>query len=215
MSKSAVNSNLGLNQPFLILLVGIPGAGKTFFGEQFAKRFNLPFINLARARFVLTDEPKFNKPENTKLNQMMAPVIESVMATRKVILIEGNLDARVDRQFYHQIARRNGYKVMTVWVQNVATTARARATKPNPKEKAERDILTKEMFDTVMSRFTSPNQQENTVVISGKHMFETQLRLVLKKMVEINSSMPQPSVPVPTEPAAKSNGRPIDPMLVN
>ncbi|MBI3889304.1 hypothetical protein HY312_01855 [Candidatus Saccharibacteria bacterium] len=36
--------SLNLTKPHLIVVVGIPGAGKTYFGQQFSTTFNAPYL---------------------------------------------------------------------------------------------------------------------------------------------------------------------------
>ena len=43
-------NNLDLTTPRVIFLVGIPGAGKTFFASRFSEEFGAPFIDLEKIR---------------------------------------------------------------------------------------------------------------------------------------------------------------------
>ncbi len=185
------NKRFSLQQPYLILIVGIPGAGKTFFAQQFSDMFNAPFINLNSMRHQLFAEPTYDREEDGQIASLIKPIIEEITKTKQTVIVEGGLDARVDRQAYARLAKQQGYRLLTVWVQNVATTARTRSTRGTPDRKTE--LMSAESFQKILTRFTSPNQAEQPVVISGKHTFSTQLRHVLRRIAENRDQRLTPS----------------------
>lgn len=187
---------LFINKPFLILLVGVPGSGKTFFGEKFAETFSAPLINLNDLRFELIEQPDFSKKEENYLEKISHNLLPELMRTRRAILLEGGLEARSDRLAYRQLARSYGYDVITVWVQNTEPTSRNRSTR-RIKSMPRKYYLTDEQFDTLNNRFTRPNVRENPVVISGNHTFSTQARGVLRRLArpEQSISLYQPAAP--------------------
>ena len=163
-------------------MVGIPGAGKTFFANQFSKTFGAPFLNINQLRYQIFDKPTFSRDENDKLEQISVSLLTEMMRSKKAIILEGKLDARIDRYEMANLAKVNGYKVLTVWVQNVLETAKTRATKKSPYNNSE--IMPLEAFEASIKKFTAPNMRENLVVISGKHTFSTQAKIVLRKIAE-------------------------------
>ena len=195
---------LFINQPYLILLVGLPGSGKTFFAEKFAQAFNTTFLNLNDLRFELFAEPNFSKDEESHLEKIGRAFLPELMRSKRAIMIEGSLEARSDRQVYRQIARKNGYEVLTVWVQNTEPTARLRSTK-NIKLAPRKYLLTNEQFDIMTKRFTTPNSLENPVVISGNHTFSTQARSVLRHLTHQDGPVLAPHPIMPNRPANHAN----------
>ncbi len=187
---------LFINQPYLILLIGIPGSGKTFFAEKFAKAFNTPFINLNDLRFDLFAAPEFTKDEESHLETIGRSILPELMRSRRAIMIEGGLEARSDRMAYRQIAKQNNYEVVTVWVQNTEPTALYRSTR-NVKASPRKYLLTTEQFNTMTKRFTTPNLRENPVVISGNHTFSTQAKSLLRRLScqDGNLVAPRPILP--------------------
>lgn len=166
-------------------MVGIPGAGKTFFANQFSKTFGAPFLNINRLRYQIFDNPTFSRDENDKLEQISVSLLTEMMRSKKAIILEGKLDARIDRYEMANLAKINGYKVLTVWVQNVLETARTRATKKS--SFSNNEIMPVDAFEALVKKFTAPNMRENLVVISGKHTFSTQAKIVLRKIAETHT----------------------------
>lgn len=176
------SSNIAV-KPKLLLLVGIPGAGKTFFAERFSTEYKIPFINLNDWRYALISQPTFDRQEDAKIFEFGQMLLQQIFKTGKSIVIEGGLDSRADRQRYIQLARQNGYDPMVIWVQNVEQESRLRATRLN-KKMPKRFLIDDEVFDNITRHFTAPNMAEKPVVISGKHAFSTQYRTILKRIIE-------------------------------
>lgn len=177
----ANSKTLFISQPYLILLVGIPGAGKTFFGDKFAKTFSTPFLNLNKLRHEIIDEPTFSRDEDEKLQAIAEPILVEMMRSRRAVMIEGALESRVNRAEFRKLARANGYETILVWIQNTAKTGLARSTR-QIKYTPRRKLITPEDFDRITKRFTAPNVAENPVVISGNHTFAMQAKIVLKRI---------------------------------
>lgn len=187
-----------INQPYLMLVIGLPGSGKTFFAEKFAQAFNTTLINLNDLRFELFAQPNFSKDEESHLEKIGRFLLPELMRSRRAIMLEGCLEARSDREAYRQIAKQHGYQVVTIWVQNTENTTRLRSTK-KLKQAPRKYLLNDEQFLSMAKRFTVPNLRENPVVISGNHTFSTQARSVLRKLShpELNLVAPRSTNPKP------------------
>lgn len=171
---------LNLNKPHMIILVGIPGAGKTFFAEHFSYTFNAPHVSLDFLRTLLVSEASYNNPLDESIIATSNYILDELFKTNRTIVYEGATDARSDRQFIAKKARDAGYAPLFVWVQTESAAAKQRATK-NTKDKRG---LSDSEFSQRVKRFTPPNIQEKAVVISGKHTYASQLKIVLKRLVE-------------------------------
>ena len=174
--------SLTISKPYLFLIMGIPGAGKTFFAQQFSETFSAPFLNMNDLRYELFDEPDFSVEQENKLEKLSHKLAAEIMKTKTAFIVEGKLDARADRLEYMSLAHKHGYKTILVWVQNVEATAKNRAIKDPLKNKSH--VITEEIYNKITSKFTSPNVRENPVVISGKHTFATQAKIVLKRVAD-------------------------------
>lgn len=200
------SKTLFINQPCLILLVGLPGSGKTFFAEKFAQAFNTTFINLNDLRFELFNKPDFSKSEESHLEKIGRSILPELMRSKRAIMLEGCLEARSDRAVYQQIAEENGYRVVTVWFQNTEQMARFRSTK-RIKNSPRKNLLTSEQFEILSKRFTEPNLKEKPLVISGNHTFATQTRAVLRRLSERDLPVAKPRPIVPNLPKNVKNRR--------
>lgn len=177
--------SLNLARPQMLLIVGSPGAGKSFFARQFSETFDVPVVAVDRIRYELFAEPTFSNDENTLVNRMAGYFSDELLKTKRSFVADGGCNARADRVRLSQQAKQAGYDVNVIWVQTDLATCKARALKRNPK-RSEDDKYTPpvddQTFDTMVRRFTEPSR-ENHIVISGKHTYSTQAKMVLRKLV--------------------------------
>ncbi|MDB5167658.1 MAG: hypothetical protein JWN26_803 [Candidatus Saccharibacteria bacterium] len=166
---------LSLATPHLIIMVGIPGSGKSFFAEHFATTFNAPFVSHEKISTELANDNSVDPAIVVRISNFL---LKELLKSRQTIVYEGMTDTRTARQVLTKIARDKGYEPLLVWVQTESLAAKQRATK----SQRERLHLTDEQFDTILHRFTPPSTLEKPIVISGKHTYASQLRIVLKHL---------------------------------
>lgn len=189
--------SLSLNQPHVIIMVGVPGSGKTFFAEKFAETFNAPYVSLEKILFETQDD----MVAATAITHYM---FTELLKTRQSIIIEGATNSRADRDRLTKQAKAAGYETLLVWVQTDPATAKIRSVK-GVKSKANR-TLSPEEHDRIVKRFTAPNNLEKPIVISGKHTYATQAKIVLKKLSAPRAEISTHDIaPVRTERSRRSN----------
>lgn len=175
--------SLNLNQPLLLLLVGLPGAGKSFFARQFSLTFGAPLVSHNRIRHELFEDPNHNKIEEDLIERLATAQLEELLKTRRTIIIDGGCNAKTDRQAIIAQAKEAGYDKLIIWVQTDPATCRQRSLKRG-KERPE-DLmtaaLTPDQFDSFAKKFTAPLKEDH-IVISGKHVYATQAKIVLRKL---------------------------------
>lgn len=172
--------SLSLVKPHLIVMVGIPGSGKSFFADHFADTFNAPLVSSGRIRHELFNEPAFDSNEQAIIRRMSDYMLDELYKTHRTLVYEGTADTRTDRQAITKRSRSAGYETLFVWVQTESTTARKRVEKAIKGNTAIRS----DSFDIALKHFSAPRPSEKAVVISGKHTYASQLKIVLKRLVE-------------------------------
>ena len=177
--------SLNLSRPHVLMIVGLPGAGKSFFARQFSETFGAPVVSTDRIRYELFDHPTYNSSETDLITRLAVYQTEELFKTNRSFILEGGCNGRADRTRVGQAARKAGYDVSVVWVQTDPATCRARALKRNPEKRPDDKYspsLTEQQFEAFTKRFTEP-VRENHIVISGKHTYNTQAKMVLRKLI--------------------------------
>ena len=186
-------NNLDLTTPRVIFLVGIPGAGKTFFASRFSEEFGAPFIDLEKIRHTVFEDPVYSGDEQHR--------IEKLAANQRTIIYEGGLETRSSRVRLARQAREAGYRPLIVWVQTEQATAHYRATRGS-RNSQQSYTITNERFTQLVNQFTVPNYLEKFIVISGKHTYPQQAKTVLRSLVDLQktTSKIQTAKPIITVP---------------
>lgn len=151
--------------PHLIVMVGIPGSGKSFFAQKFADTFNAPYVSFDTIHRIA------GEPELTE--KFMETLLQELFKTKQAIVYEGSGATRTERDELAKKAKAAGYQALFVWVQTDPDSAVTRARKAG---------WTDEELNAHDERFSPPHEKEKPIVISGKHTFGTQLKIVLKRL---------------------------------
>lgn len=177
--------SLSLARPLVILVIGLPGSGKSFFARQFSEMFGAPLVRTDYIRHTLFAEATYAPDQESLVSALANNQTAELLKTQKTFIIDGGLNNRIARAATEKLAKHNGYDTLTVWVQTDEPTSRARSFKRTPRK--HDDALNYPMHPDVFARLskqlTPPQPSENTVVISGKHTFGAQARVILKKLV--------------------------------
>ncbi|MBC7564964.1 ATP-binding protein [Candidatus Saccharibacteria bacterium] len=176
------------NTPHVIIMVGIPGSGKTTFAEHFAKTFRAPYINPRDISELTIDAEATEKV--TKL------LFGELLKTNRTLIYEGSTYMKTQRMALKNMVTKAGYKALFVWVQTDPAESKHRATK-----KQKNRNLSAAAFDAAFRQFQNPSESEKPIVISGKHTYATQLKAVLKRL----STVPRPETP--SQPVVHSQPR--------
>lgn len=168
--------SLSLAKPLVLATVGLPGAGKSFFARQFSETFGAPVVSADRLRHMTGGDA---------VAPLAGYLMEELFKTQKTFIVDGMAATRADRVELRKAAKAKGYDVLLIWVQTDATTAQYRSMKRSSRREDDKYnvALTSEEYDRQARRFYAPIASESVVVVSGKHTYATQARIVLKKLV--------------------------------
>lgn len=169
------------------MMVGIPGSGKSFFAEKFAETFSLPYIDTLAIEARAADAHA--------AGELIAMTLGELVKTGQTLIFEGNSDSRVRRTEFARWARNHDYQPLFVWVQADKATSLSRTLKSKS--------LERDQFEAVVRDFSPPHADEHAVVISGKHTYATQAKIVLGQLSKDNRPS-QSSIETPARPSSRS-----------
>jgi len=164
--------SLSLTTPHMIIMVGLPGSGKSFFAEKFASTFGAPYVSTDIISSLGALEPQL-------IETISMYLLSELLKTKQSIIVECPAATRAERLELTKKARANGYEPLIVWVQTDAATTKTRATRDKNKRGG---VISDEQYERTLTRFTAPNSLERPVVISGKHTYASQAKVVLQKL---------------------------------
>jgi predicted kinase len=154
-------------------MVGVPGSGKSFFAEHFSETFSAPLVSWGNIRNELFNEPTFSRDEELIIARVADHLLDQLMKTKATVLYEGDMITQSARQTLAKKIRHAGYEPLFVWVQTDDATSKMRATKKG---------VSADIHASAIKRFTPLKETDPFVVISGKHTYASQLKIVLRRL---------------------------------
>lgn len=184
--------------PHAIIMIGIPGSGKSTFAEHFADTFKAPIVSQTK----LQREFALSTPAAESLRDF---ILSEYMKTHRTVLIDGGLDSKPNRDDMVRRLVKEGYRPLIVWVQTDTNEALRRASKPYPRGSG----LSADEFDELVGVFDPPHEKEKTVVISGKHTYPSQLKIILRQLATPDVTQPKLPPNPADEPRSRAPRRPL------
>lgn len=188
--------SLQLTRPHAIMMVGIPGSGKSFFARQFADTFSAPYVD----SLAIEDR----SATATDAGELITMVMNEIAKTGQTFLFEGNTDSRVRRTEFCKWARDRGYQPLVIWIQTDQVTSLKRCLK--------NETMNRTKFEDTLQDFSPPHPDEKPIVLSGKHTYASQARVVLTHLSQYNRPA-QTQAPTPITLAQpvppRTSGRPF------
>jgi len=171
------------------MMVGVPGSGKSFFASQFSQTFSTPYID--------TETIIATTGDRTISARVIALLLTEICKTKQTFVLEGSSETKILRTEFAEFAKKHGYEPLFVWVQADPAISRQRSAKKGRSQ---------ESYETALGRFEAPTESEKALVVSGRHTYATQLRMVLNHIGNQNrpqvnpERLPSPIVPVRKRP---------------
>ncbi len=180
-----MKEKLQIKKPFIILLYGFPGSGKTNFARQFAEEFGV--VHLEEDR--LSQEFFGQKSDDRLQQKAMHYLTEELLRCGVGVIFDSEKSIKTrQRLALKNLATKNKASIFTVWFQIDSDTALGRAQKRD-RRKID-DKYAKEyslpQFKEVLSGMQNPKSGEGYVVVSGKHTFRSQRNAVIKKLYDLD-----------------------------
>jgi hypothetical protein len=111
------------------------------------------------------------------------------MKTKNTVVCEGSFLTLANRKRIYDLATKNGYRTLTVWLQTDIETSTKRAVARDRRSIDNKYAFSIDQptFERIANTLQRPVEKEQAVVVSGKHAFRSQCLTVLRKIANIYS----------------------------
>lgn len=184
-----------MHKPLLVVFIGFPGSGKTYFAKRLGKRLNALVLNSDAMRLSMFGSheriEEIRKSDNARLYEDVFGAMD--YATKQALLAgisvvyDAQKATRENRLQIEKIAEEHDAQPVLVWIQTSAAVAKERG--QQREARADSHVYTVEKMDYLVDRFAEqtepPEPNENVIELSGEIPFEQQYDAFLQKLEEI------------------------------
>lgn len=172
-------------KPVLVMLYGFPGAGKTHFATHLAETLSAAHLHGDRIRHELFDSPKHDKEENEIVDHLGQYMAHEFLKTGVSVVYDGDASRLSQRRALRDLTRKAHAEPILIWLQIDTDSAQQRINNRDRRKNEDKYArpYDKGSFETHAGHMQNPSNEEY-IVISGKHTFNTQRSAVIKKLYD-------------------------------
>lgn len=175
-------------KPLFIMLYGFPGSGKTYFARQLCEHLQAAHVQADRIRSELFESPRYDQQENSIIAQLTSYMTNEFLNAGISVVYDTNAMRANQRHAMRDMARRLHAQPILVWFQIDLESSFGRSMKRDRRKADDRFAMPmdRSTFDNIVGHMQNPSLTEEYIVVSGKHLFSTQLSATMKKLRELN-----------------------------
>lgn len=180
-------SKTSLLKPTLVMLYGFPGSGKTYFARQLSEVVNAAHLSADRIRSELFESPTRSKQEDDIVEHLLLYMTEEFLGAGVSVIYDGDTSRLAQRRSLRDMARKVKANFALVWLQIDAESSYARTQSRDRRKSDDKYALPVDLqtFKLLAGKMQNPRQDEDYIVISGKHTFNAQKGAVIKRLYEL------------------------------
>lgn len=185
-----------MSRPLLVMFMGFPGSGKTYFASRLGKRLGAVVLNSDALRLSMFGSAERIEQIRGSDNKRLYDDVFGAMnyATRQTLLAgvsvvyDAQQAKRSDRARLERLAQECGTNSVLVWMQTDPELAKERGQSRSPRDDSH--VYSAEKMEYLVNRFSStndmPETSENFIEISGEVPFEQQFAVFKDRIDELD-----------------------------
>ncbi len=170
------------------MMHGFPGAGKTYFARQLGDSLKAVHVSGDRIRGELFEKPRYDKEENQVVEHLTNYMAEEFLNAGVSVVYDMNMARGAQRRALRDLAAKVHAKPILLWFQVDHDTAFGRIMKRDKRRADDKFArpFDRTGFDSYITGMQNPRQEEDFVVLSGKHSFPMQRSTLVRRLYDLN-----------------------------
>lgn len=170
------------------MMYGYPGAGKTSFARQLCDELGLVHLQEDKIRHELFGGNASDKAVRKVMNYMTRELLKAGVS----IAYDAEVLRSGDRKAVRELSFDTKAASLLVWLQVDPETTFMRTAKRDRRKADDKyaDEYTEEEYRQILAYMQNPNN-EDYIVVSGKHTFHSQRASVIKKLYDLGIITPE------------------------
>ena len=171
-------------KPLLVITLGYPGSGKTYFSERLAREFDLFHINSDKIRFEIFSNPTFSKEEHNVVFGFIDWMTQELLKKGVSVVVDANHNKYKNRAKFLKFANKLKSRHVLIHIKTPVNVAEKRLIKrrsiKNIEKKKYYRPLELSVLHTLKNEIEYPSIKENVLEINGLEPYCKQV-VVFKK----------------------------------
>ncbi len=151
-------------KPFLVMVSGLPGTGKSYFSRKLSEQQPCVVLNSDILRKTLFPSPQYTGPENNRLFSALEELVKSLLRSNIPVLVDATNLVRRDRERLYSIGDRLSVKLVIVRVEApqevVQERLQSRSEKADSEDASDADL---DVYQRMASRVQRIHRNHFTV----------------------------------------------------
>jgi predicted kinase len=168
-----------MKKQILIMMLGHPGSGKSYFTRQLAPTLDAVRFNGDHMRVGMFKDPRLaTREDNPKVFGAIEYAVEEVLRAGHSVVYDAQHNQRIHRKRLEELAAKHGAESVVVWVKAPMEVALKRGVEreelPDQRRKTEEQM--RASIEFFMDALEAPEPDERLIEIDGTIPFEEQLK---------------------------------------
>ena len=134
---------MNLPKPRLIMIMGLPGSGKTYFAKALSSEIGAEHFNSDRIRKELTAKPQYSSEDKATVYEKMLDDVCKALSGGETVVVDATFSRVAYRSAYLQYTAENDIPVHVIYVKADESVIKVRVSKKRPDSDADFEVYKK------------------------------------------------------------------------